>query len=74
MHCKKTLFICYLTESPNKKSRLDAEGEVVGKGDEIEMDVEESAGEMQKNEDQGMDIKKDNVTDLQNIYKGLGCK
>ncbi|XP_030583925.1 torsin-1A-interacting protein 2-like isoform X2 [Archocentrus centrarchus] len=57
-------------ESPSKKSRLDAEGAVGGKGDEIEMDVDESAGDAQKNEDQGMGIKPVKVTDLQNIYKG----
>lgn len=40
---------------------------------ESRMDVEESSGDIQKNEDQEMDIERDSfkVTDLPNIHKGL---
>ncbi|XP_063322044.1 torsin-1A-interacting protein 2-like isoform X2 [Pelmatolapia mariae] len=58
-------------ESPSKKSRLDAEEAVSDKSAEIKMDVEESSGDIQKNEDQEMDIDQDSfkVTDLPNIHK-----
>lgn len=65
--------IYYLTESPSKKSRLDAEEAVFDESAESKMDVEESSGDIQKNEDQEMDIERDSfkVTDLPNIHKGL---
>lgn len=58
-------------ESPSKKSRLDAQKAVFDKSAESKMDVEESSGDIQKNEDQEMDIEQDSfkVTDLPNIRK-----
>ncbi|XP_063323266.1 torsin-1A-interacting protein 2-like isoform X1 [Pelmatolapia mariae] len=58
-------------ESPSKNSRVDAEEAVSDKSTESKMDVEESSGDIQKNEDQEMDIEQDSfkVTDLPNIHK-----
>ncbi|XP_023116672.2 torsin-1A-interacting protein 2-like isoform X1 [Amphiprion ocellaris] len=41
-------------ESPSKKSRLDTEGPVDGRGDQDEMDVQESGEDMEKSGDQEM--------------------
>lgn len=43
-------------ESPTKKSRLDTGGPVDGRGDENEMDVQESAEDVEKNGDQEMNV------------------
>ncbi len=42
------------TESPIKKSRLEAGGDVGGSGDENAMDVQEPVQDQEKNEDQEM--------------------
>lgn len=49
----------HFTESPNKKSRLEPGGAVGGSGDENEMEVEESDEDLEKNEDQDMEIGQD---------------
>ncbi|XP_042371945.1 torsin-1A-interacting protein 2-like [Plectropomus leopardus] len=46
-------------ESPTKKSRVETGGAVGGSGDDNEMDVQESAEDVEKNEDQEMDIMED---------------
>lgn len=46
-------------ESPRKKSRLEAGGDVGGSEDQNEMDVQESVEDEEKNEDQEMDIVQD---------------
>ncbi|GAA6233856.1 torsin-1A-interacting protein 2-like isoform X1 [Lates japonicus] len=60
-------------ESPSKKSRLEAGRAVDGGGDENEMDVQESAGDMENNQDQEIDMEgrdSSHETHLPKIYHG----
>ncbi|XP_008291450.1 torsin-1A-interacting protein 1-like [Stegastes partitus] len=50
-------------EQPRKKSRLDTGGPVDGRGDENEMDVQESAEAMEKNGDQEINVGQDSPPD-----------
>ncbi|KAM7011986.1 uncharacterized protein LKV04_022371 [Tautogolabrus adspersus] len=60
-------------ESPSKKSRLETEGEGVGDGgDEVEMDVQESAEDLKKNKDQEMDVRQDSSLQTKSYQGALG--
>lgn len=59
-------------ESPGKKSRLDTGGPVDGRGDENEMDVQESADDTEKNGDQEMDDGQDSARDTRLPEKHQG--
>lgn len=61
-----------MSESPSKKHRFDYGDAVSDSVDENEMDVEESAKEIENNEDQEMDAEEDSSseTSLPKIGKG----
>ncbi|XP_020503241.2 torsin-1A-interacting protein 2 [Labrus bergylta] len=59
--------------SPSKKSRLDTEGgEEGGGGDEVEMDVQESAEDLKKSKDQDMNVRQEIFLQPKSYHGALG--